>query len=274
MFRRRGHHQWSSVRGSLSEAVHRSRGGESVLATKAQLNDDLTRENLISVTVFGCCNCGSEFRARIFEPINHTNKKRTVPSFQFHSLDFRKLRTRDLIDGQTPTLEYSYKYGCKILLPTLHYASYSLICYIMSSFGQYFRVTTYGESHCRSVGCIVDGCPPGMQLDEEDIQQQVSRRRPGQSALSTPRNEMDQVHIQSGTENNLTLGTPIAILVNNKDQRPHDYGGSTIDLYPRPSHADWTYLQKYGIKASSGGGRSSARETIGKTTSVVCSKSL
>lgn len=132
----------------------------------------------------------------------------------------------------------------------------------MSSFGTLFRVTTYGESHCKSVGCIVDGVPPGMALTEADIQPQLSRRRPGQSKLSTPRNEKDQVHIQSGTENGLTLGSPIGMLVHNEDHRPNDY--SETDLYPRPSHADWTYIQKYGAKSASGGGRSSARETIGR----------
>jgi len=134
----------------------------------------------------------------------------------------------------------------------------------MSTFGTYFRVTTYGESHCRSVGCIVDGCPPGMRLTEDDIQPQMTRRRPGQSSLTTPRNEKDRVEIQSGTEFGVTLGTPIGMVVRNEDQRPKDYGGSTMDLYPRPSHADFTYLEKYGVKASSGGGRSSARETIGQ----------
>ncbi|PGG96603.1 chorismate synthase [Helicocarpus griseus UAMH5409] len=134
----------------------------------------------------------------------------------------------------------------------------------MSTFGEYFRVTTYGESHCRSVGCIVDGCPPGMSLTEDDIQPQMTRRRPGQSALTTPRDEKDRVEIQSGTELGVTLGTPIGMIVRNEDQRPKDYGGSTMDLYPRPSHADFTYLEKYGVKASSGGGRSSARETIGR----------
>ncbi|OAA55774.1 Chorismate synthase [Niveomyces insectorum RCEF 264] len=134
----------------------------------------------------------------------------------------------------------------------------------MSTFGQYFRVTTYGESHCRSVGAIVDGCPPGMALTEDDIQPQMDRRRPGQSSITTPRNEADRVEIQSGTEFGVTLGTPIGLRVLNKDQRPKDYGGATIDRFPRPSHADWTYLEKYGVKASSGGGRSSARETIGR----------
>ncbi|KAJ5083743.1 hypothetical protein N7456_013170 [Penicillium angulare] len=134
----------------------------------------------------------------------------------------------------------------------------------MSTWGEHFRVTTYGESHCRSVGCIVDGVPPGMQLTETDIQPQMTRRRPGQSALTTPRDEKDRVEIQSGTEFGVTLGTPIGMIVRNEDQRPKDYGGSTMDMYPRPSHADFTYLEKYGVKASSGGGRSSARETIGR----------
>ncbi|CAN3376610.1 hypothetical protein DIURU_002642 [Diutina rugosa] len=132
----------------------------------------------------------------------------------------------------------------------------------MSSFGTLFRVTTYGESHCKSVGCIVDGVPPGMKLTEDDIQPQLTRRRPGQSKLSTPRNEKDRVEIQSGTENGYTLGSPIGMIVRNEDHRPHDY--SETDLYPRPSHADWTYIQKYGRKSASGGGRSSARETIGR----------
>jgi len=112
------------------------------------------------------------------------------------------------------------------------------------------------------VGAVVDGCPPRLELSEKDIQPQLDRRRPGQSDLTTPRSESDTVTIVSGTENGLTLGTPIALLVPNKDQRPGDY--SEMDDVPRPSHADFTYLSKYGIKASSGGGRSSARETIGR----------
>ncbi|THH17815.1 hypothetical protein EW146_g3076 [Bondarzewia mesenterica] len=132
----------------------------------------------------------------------------------------------------------------------------------MSTFGTLFRVTTYGESHCASVGAIIDGCPPGLELSVPDIQVQLSRRRPGQSNLTTPRDEKDLVHLQSGIEHGVTLGTPIGLLVRNEDQRPNDY--SETDLYPRPSHADYTYLEKYGIKASSGGGRSSARETIGR----------
>ena len=107
-----------------------------------------------------------------------------------------------------------------------------------------------------------------MELTEADIQPQMTRRRPGQSAITTPRNEKDRVEINSGTEFGITLGTPIGMRVMNENQRPKDYGNSTMDLYPRPSHADWTYLEKYGVKASSGGGRSSARETIGMLTRV------
>lgn len=103
-----------------------------------------------------------------------------------------------------------------------------------------------------------------MELDETDVQPQMTRRRPGQSAITTPRDEKDRVEIQSGTEFGVTLGTPIGMRVLNENQRPRDYGNSTMDLFPRPSHADWTYLEKYGVKASSGGGRSSARETIGR----------
>ena len=103
-----------------------------------------------------------------------------------------------------------------------------------------------------------------MQLTESDIQPQLTRRRPGQSALTTPRDEKDRVHIQSGTEFGITLGTPIGLMVKNEDQRPKDYGGSTMDTFPRPSHADFTYQEKYGVRASSGGGRSSARETIAR----------
>jgi len=131
-----------------------------------------------------------------------------------------------------------------------------------STIGTLFRVTTFGESHCKGVGAVVDGCTPKLQLTEEDIQPQLDRRRPGQSDLSTPRDEADHVTILSGTENGLTLGTPIALLVHNRDQKPGDY--KEMQNIPRPSHADYTYQMKYGIRASSGGGRSSAREAIGR----------
>eukprot|EP01083_Nonionella_stella_P075430 205075_1 len=135
----------------------------------------------------------------------------------------------------------------------------------MSSFGKLFRISTFGESHCKGVGVIIDGCPPRMALSTEDIQPQLTRRRPGQSKLSTARNEADSVHIFSGVELGRTLGTPICLFVANKDHRPGDYSG--LKDIPRPSHADYTYQAKYGIRASSGGGRSSARETIGTVAS-------
>ena len=131
-----------------------------------------------------------------------------------------------------------------------------------STFGTLFRVTTFGESHCKGVGAIVDGVPPRLALTEADIQTQLDRRRPGQSRMTTDRKEQDLVSILSGTENGVTMGTPIGLFVANRDQRPGDY--SEMNRVPRPSHADFVYQQKYGIRASSGGGRSSARETIGR----------
>eukprot|EP00756_Hemistasia_phaeocysticola_P000152 Hpha_TRINITY_DN10106_c1_g1::TRINITY_DN10106_c1_g1_i1::g.131714::m.131714/K01736/aroC; chorismate synthase len=135
----------------------------------------------------------------------------------------------------------------------------------MSTFGRVFRVTTFGESHCAGVGVIVDGVPPRVKISEEDIQPQLTRRRPGQSALSTKRDEADKVRILSGTERGVTLGTPLAAWVQNLDMRPQDYKFQEEGTFvPRPSHADLTYRLKYGIHSSSGGGRSSARETIGR----------
>jgi len=132
----------------------------------------------------------------------------------------------------------------------------------MSTFGRVFRVTTFGESHCLTVGCVIDGCPPNMALSEADIQPQLTRRRPGQSRLTTPRDEADEVTVRSGTERGVTLGTPIALTVDNLNVRPGDY--KEMSMTPRPGHADFTYQAKYGTRASSGGGRSSARETIGR----------
>jgi chorismate synthase len=131
-----------------------------------------------------------------------------------------------------------------------------------STFGTIFRITTFGESHGGAVGAVVDGCPPRLALTEADIQPQLDRRRPGQSALTTPRGEPDAVRILSGTELGVTLGTPIALVVANRDTKPGDY--AEMSNVPRPSHADFTYQVKYGVRAASGGGRSSARETIGR----------
>lgn len=134
----------------------------------------------------------------------------------------------------------------------------------MSSFGNLFRITTYGESHSDGVGVIIDSPIPNINLNLDKIQSQLNRRRPGQSRITTPRNEEDQLIVLSGLENYKTLGTPLSIMVKNKDYNPQDYIFSEKDYIPRPSHADFPYLFKYGIHASSGGGRSSARETIGR----------
>jgi chorismate synthase len=128
-----------------------------------------------------------------------------------------------------------------------------------NSIGQNFVVTTFGESHGVALGCIVDGCPPGMELDASDIQADLERRRPGKSRHVTQRKEPDEVEILSGVFEGLTTGTPIGLLIRNKDQRNRDY--SEIKDKFRPGHADYTYQQKYGIRDYRGGGRSSARET-------------
>ena len=129
-----------------------------------------------------------------------------------------------------------------------------------NTFGRLFRITTFGESHGSAVGVVIDGCPPRVEVAREVVQRYLNQRRPGQSALTSPRQEKDRVEILSGIEDNLTLGTPIALLVRNTDVRREDYRASVL----RPSHADFTYLAKYGIKAQSGGGRASARETVGR----------
>lgn len=131
-----------------------------------------------------------------------------------------------------------------------------------NTIGTRFRVTTFGESHGPSVGAIVDGCSSGLPLGVADIQSQLDRRRPGQSALTTSRDERDQARILSGVDQGLTLGSPIALVVDNTDSRSADY--QAIQTVPRPSHADLTYRLKYGLTAASGGGRASARETIGR----------
>ena len=128
-----------------------------------------------------------------------------------------------------------------------------------NSFGKSFVVTTFGESHGLALGCIVDGCPPGMELCEADIQGDLDRRRPGRNKHTTQRNEPDQVRILSGVFEGKTTGTPIGLIIENTDQRSKDYG-DIKDKF-RPGHADYTYHQKYGIRDYRGGGRSSARET-------------
>jgi chorismate synthase len=141
-----------------------------------------------------------------------------------------------------------------------------------SSFGRLFRISTFGESHGGGVGVIVDGCPPRLQLDVAAIQTELDRRKPGQSRITTPRKEDDRVEILSGLLDGMTLGTPIAMLVRNKDQRPQDY--REMEVAFRPSHADATYQAKYGIQARSGGGRASARETIGRVAAGAIARQL
>lgn len=131
-----------------------------------------------------------------------------------------------------------------------------------SSFGRLFRVTTFGESHGGGVGCVVEGCPPRLELDLEAVQAELTRRRPGQSALTTQRKEPDQVEVLSGLFEGRTLGSPIAMVVHNKDADPRAYEPFR-DRY-RPSHADFTTDARYGVRAWAGGGRASARETIGR----------
>lgn len=128
-----------------------------------------------------------------------------------------------------------------------------------NSIGQLFRVTTFGESHGIALGCIVDGCPPGISLCEEDLQKDLDRRKPGTSKFTTQRKEPDQVKILSGVFEGKTTGTPIGLLIENQDQRSKDYS-AIKDLF-RPGHADYTYTHKYGFRDYRGGGRSSARET-------------
>src|SRR6202022_2858451 len=141
-----------------------------------------------------------------------------------------------------------------------------------NTFGQLFTVTTFGESHGGGIGVVIDGCPPKIDIIEADIQHELDRRRPGQSRITTQRKEEDCCEILSGVFEGKTLGTPIAILVRNKDARPADY----VDLAKtfRPSHADFTYEAKYGIRNWQGGGRSSARETIGRVAAGAIAKKV
>ncbi len=137
-------------------------------------------------------------------------------------------------------------------------------------FGELFRISTFGESHGVAVGVVIDGCPAGIELDETDIQYELERRRPGQSILSTPRDEDDKCEILSGVFEGKTTGTPICILVYNKNQKSSDY--SAIKNLFRPGHADFTYYKKYGIRDYRGGGRASARETIGRVAAGAVAK--
>ncbi|XP_057979571.1 chorismate synthase, chloroplastic [Malania oleifera] len=141
-----------------------------------------------------------------------------------------------------------------------------------STFGTYFRVTTYGESHGGGVGCVIDGCPPRLPLSEADMQLDLDRRRPGQSRITTPRKETDTCQIYSGVSEGVTTGSPIMVFVPNTDQRGNDY--SEMSIAYRPSHADATYDFKYGVRSVQGGGRSSARETIGRVAAGAVAKKI
>ena len=141
-----------------------------------------------------------------------------------------------------------------------------------NTFGHLFRITTWGESHGGGVGVVVDGCPPRLELTEADIQPDLDRRRPGQSNIVSPRKESDTVQILSGTFEGKTLGTPICLWVKNEDARPEAYTEMATKF--RPSHADYTYQAKYGIRDWQGGGRSSARETVGRVAAGAIAKKL
>jgi chorismate synthase len=141
-----------------------------------------------------------------------------------------------------------------------------------NSFGQLFRITSWGESHGGGVGVVLDGCPPRLELSEADIQPDLDRRRPGQSKIVSPRKEADTVQIVSGTFEGQTLGTPICMWVKNEDARPEAYSEMATKF--RPSHADYTYQAKFGIRNWQGGGRSSARETIGRVAAGAVAKKL
>ena len=142
----------------------------------------------------------------------------------------------------------------------------------MNSYGHHFRITTFGESHGPAIGVIVDGCPAGLDIDEKFIQSELQRRRPGQSKITTQRQEEDQVRILSGVFEGKSMGTPIAMIIDNTDQRSKDYS-HIKDAY-RPSHADFTYDAKYGIRDYRGGGRSSARETAARVAAGAVAKLL
>jgi chorismate synthase len=141
-----------------------------------------------------------------------------------------------------------------------------------NTFGHLFRITTFGESHGGGVGVVIDGCPPRLEISTEEIQFELDRRRPGQSKITTPRKEEDRCEILSGVFQGKTLGTPIAILVRNKDARSQDYDEMAVKY--RPSHADATYDAKYGIRNWQGGGRSSARETVGRVAAGAIAKKI
>ena len=141
-----------------------------------------------------------------------------------------------------------------------------------NTFGKIFRFTTWGESHGPAIGCVVDGCPPNININEQDIQKELNKRKPGQSKFTTQRKEDDKVNILSGIFNGKTTGTPISMIIYNKDMRSRDY--ETIKNKFRPGHADYTYFKKYGIRDYRGGGRQSARETASRVAAGAIAKKV
>ena len=141
-----------------------------------------------------------------------------------------------------------------------------------NTFGKLFRFTTWGESHGPAIGCVVDGCPPNISIKEHDIQKELNKRKPGQSKFTTQRKEDDKINILSGIFEGKTTGTPISMVIYNKDMKSRDY--ETIKNKFRPGHADFTYLKKYGIRDYRGGGRQSARETASRVAAGAIAKKV
>ena len=141
-----------------------------------------------------------------------------------------------------------------------------------NTFGKIFRFTSWGESHGPAIGCVVDGCPPNIKISEKDIQTELNKRKPGQSKFTTQRKEDDKVNILSGVFEGKTTGTPISMIIYNKDMRSRDY--ETIKNKFRPGHADYTYFKKYGIRDYKGGGRQSARETASRVAAGAIAKKV
>ncbi|XAR72094.1 Chorismate synthase [Bertholletia excelsa] len=190
----------------------------------------------------------------------------SLPTKQFlgaSSSDLGSLHRPHLRKLSPPTLQFSFLQSRPKKIE---------IQAVGSTYGTHFRVTTFGESHGGGVGCVIDGCPPRLPLSEADMQVDLDRRRPGQSRITTPRKETDTCEIYSGVSEGMTTGSPIMVKVPNTDQRGHDY--SEMSKAYRPSHADATYDFKYGVRSVQGGGRSSARETIGRVAAGAVAKKI
>ncbi|KAL7438911.1 hypothetical protein ACHAXH_006745 [Discostella pseudostelligera] len=172
-------------------------------------------------------------------------------------------------------MKFSFIIGFLVAASSPTTSAFTLTMGTGNSFGRLFRISTWGESHGGGVGVTLDGCPPRIPITRDEIQVDLDRRRPGQSRITTPRNEADAVEILSGLNNeDVTLGTPLAMLVRNKDQRSSDYLENDMSVAYRPSHADATYDAKYGVRAIAGGGRSSARETIGRVAAGAVARKI